>query len=60
MNTFKRETIIGVRLTWDERKQVERLAHPEPPGTWARRVLLERIESERLKGGEGDKGPVKA
>jgi len=60
MNTFKRETMIGVRLTWDERKQVERLAHPEPLGTWARRILLERIESERLKGGEGDKGPVKA
>jgi len=52
--------MIGVRLTWDERKQVERLAHPEPLGTWARRILLERIESERLKGGEGDKGPVKA
>jgi hypothetical protein len=59
MNT-KRETIIGVRLTWAERRQVERLAHPEPLGTWARRILLERIESERLKGGEGDKGPVKA
>jgi hypothetical protein len=55
MNT-KRETVIGVRLTWDERRQVERLAMGQPLGTWARRVLLERI-SER-KGGK--EGPVKA
>ena len=48
MNT-KRETVIGVRLTWDERRQVERLAMGQPLGTWARRILLERIESERLK-----------
>ena len=51
MNTFKRETMIGVRLTWEERRQVERLAHPEPLGTWARRVLLERISEK--KGGKG-------
>jgi len=54
MNTLKRETVIGVRLTLEERRQVERLAHPEPLGTWARRILLERIESEK-KGGKGDK-----
>jgi len=51
MNTFKRETTIGVRLTWDERRQVERLAMGQPLGTWARRVLLERISKK--KGGKG-------
>jgi len=55
MNTLKRETVIGVRLTREERRQVERLAMGQPLGTWARHVLLERIESEKLKGGEGDK-----
>jgi hypothetical protein len=55
MNTLKRETVIGVRLTWEERRQVERLAMGQPLGTWARHVLLERIESERLKGGKAIK-----